>query len=234
MTKTNLLVVSECFYSIQGEGQTMGIPAVFLRLGGCNLFCESRDWRCDTIEVWQKGKSKKFEDVIPFEFIEKLSKGAHLVLTGGEPMLHEAVIIDYLNWFRVEHKFLPCIEIETNGTIIPGDIMFYPVDYWNVSPKLSNSGMPYSRRVNEVALLKIQRLGRNKIFKFVVARDEDMLEIFEDYGMLDKGNVVLMPAGDTQDSLNIIRPTIVDLCKKFELRYCDRLQVVIFNKATGV
>ena len=33
------LAISEVFYSIQGEGKTMGIPAVFVRLAGCNLMC---------------------------------------------------------------------------------------------------------------------------------------------------------------------------------------------------
>ena len=62
MGKLNHLLVSEVFYSLQGEGSTMGIPAVFLRLSGCNLLCDGA-WRCDTIEVWQKGHKTEFEDV---------------------------------------------------------------------------------------------------------------------------------------------------------------------------
>ena len=33
------LAISEIFFSIQGEGKTVGIPSVFVRLGGCNLIC---------------------------------------------------------------------------------------------------------------------------------------------------------------------------------------------------
>ena len=33
------IAISEVFYSIQGEGKTVGIPSVFIRLGGCNLMC---------------------------------------------------------------------------------------------------------------------------------------------------------------------------------------------------
>ena len=36
--------VNEIFYTLQGEGAHMGIPAVFVRFSGCNLRCP---W-CDT------------------------------------------------------------------------------------------------------------------------------------------------------------------------------------------
>ena len=93
MEKINKLPVSEVFYSIQGEGQTMGVPAVFLRLGGCNILCQSESWICDTIEVWRKSKALPFEEVLGEEY-EKLllSKDVHLVITGGEPLLHQKMI----------------------------------------------------------------------------------------------------------------------------------------------
>lgn len=38
--KSDKLIVSELFYSLQGEGLHMGTPSVFLRLFGCNLQCQ--------------------------------------------------------------------------------------------------------------------------------------------------------------------------------------------------
>lgn len=65
MTKQEI-AISEDFYSIQGEGITMGMPSLFVRLGGCNLLCggagtqkdkmlhNGATWRCDSIEEWQE------------------------------------------------------------------------------------------------------------------------------------------------------------------------------------
>lgn len=230
----NSLIVSEVFYSIQGEGITTGIPAVFLRLAGCNLLCNGAGWRCDTIEVWQKGRTKTFEEVLPTPYIQVLSKGAHLVITGGEPMLHQLTIVDYLNWFRSEYKFTPIIEIETNGTITPGEQMLLKVDYWNVSPKLSSVNESYNQRVNEVALRAIKRDGRHVMYKFVISCEQDIIELLDDYGFIALEDMVFMPAGDTQRKLNDIREWLIEKCKDLQIRYCDRLHIVAWNKKTGV
>ena len=83
------LAVSEVFYSIQGEGPTTGYPAVFVRLGGCNLMCggegtqkdkelhDGATWRCDTIEVWMKSRAKEFKDILPINCIEAIKQGAN-------------------------------------------------------------------------------------------------------------------------------------------------------------
>lgn len=233
----NKLIVAETFYSIQGEGQTMGTPAVFLRLAGCNLLCESEHWRCDTIEVWRKGKTIPFEDVLWPNDIKMLENGAHLVITGGEPMMHQQAIIDYLKWLREFRDVWPIVEIETNGTVEP--IEKFPmgwVHYWNVSPKLPNSGMPYERRVNEVALKRLSHSpAHNKtIFKFVISNEQDLIAMDEEYGFLPKNQIMLMPAGDTIESLSKTRPMVVELCKKFGFRFSDRLHISIWDKKTGV
>lgn len=238
MEKKLKLPVSEVFYSIQGEGQTMGIPAVFLRLGGCNILCQSESWICDTIEVWRKSKAKEFEDVIGEEY-EKLllNHDVHLVITGGEPLIHENMIVEFLKYFSKKYKWYPIVEIETNGTIAPSTQLLDWVDYLNVSPKLSNAGAQNSKeiRINEQALRVFSEEGQNTIFKFVIEKESDFDEVVTDYlPHINKNQIVLMPAGSSQEELLRTRLIVAELCRKHQVRYSERLHVVIWNQKTGV
>lgn len=45
---TEPLLVSELFYSLQGESTRAGLPCLFIRLAGCNLRCRY----CDARYTW--------------------------------------------------------------------------------------------------------------------------------------------------------------------------------------
>lgn len=231
----NTLIVAETFYSLQGEGITSGMPAVFLRLGGCNLNCT---W-CDTVEVWKHGKAKKFEDVFNAEQWQALERGANLIITGGEPLLHQSAIVNFLDWLTCNMidrapGSANWIEIETNGTILPLVELDLVVDQYNVSPKLSNSNEPASKRINEVALIYFATTGKSQ-FKFVVAKEDEELEIIMDFlPYLNSSIPILMPAGATQEELSVTRPIVAEICKRMHWRFTDRMHVSIWNKKTGV
>ena len=147
------LRVSEHFYSIQGEGPSVGIPSVFVRLQGCNLDCGASggDWRCDTEAVWKRGEKHDigslFNQIIN-NYQSAFKLGSHLIITGGEPLLQQHALIEWLSLFKIK----PFVEIETNGTIIPTNGLDALVDQWNASPKLSNSGEPTNKRIHQDAL----------------------------------------------------------------------------------
>jgi 7-carboxy-7-deazaguanine synthase len=83
-----IVVVTEIFRSIQGEGTRAGLPCIFVRLTGCNLRCV---W-CDTAYAFHGGTQLTIDDVS--KKVRELSgnkESAHQIrlveLTGGEPLL---------------------------------------------------------------------------------------------------------------------------------------------------
>lgn len=238
------LAVSEVFYSIQGEGITTGYPAVFLRLGGCNLMCgghgtqldgelhNAATWRCDTIEVWMKSKAKAFEDIFDTECNIALQCGAHLVITGGEPLMQQNNLMYFIKWLRDRLPDL-YIEVETNGTILPTNAMLTLVNQWNCSPKLSNSGMSYNETYKEEVLRILNQ--RNTIFKFVITDYEDWDEVERIYfNKIDSKKIWLMPSGSSIKELKKSKIIVADICKHNYLKFTNRLHIDIWNKKTGV
>jgi 7-carboxy-7-deazaguanine synthase len=107
------MLVSEIFYSIQGEGELTGIPSVFVRTSGCNLRCS---W-CDTkYASWTpEGVEMSIEEIIA-QVDEFGSR--HVVVTGGEPMIAKGI-----HQLTVQLKDLgKHITIETAATVLPEGI----------------------------------------------------------------------------------------------------------------
>jgi len=234
-TQEDSLLVAEKFLSIQGEGKNSGIPLIFIRLTACNLFCEGAGWRCDTIEVWQKGVSMKFEEILEPDWIQKLKeKKCGLIFTGGEPILQQDRIVKFYDWLKATHQIEPYVEMETNGTKLPSNELIALIDHWNCSPKLSDSGNKKSRRFKPEDIRTIAK-QKSASFKFVFSAQSDLTEIEEYIALgIRQDQVMLMPAGASTDELDQIRQKVVEICLDRGWRYTDRLQIVIWEQATGV
>lgn len=228
------IIVAEYFYSIQGEGPTMGRPAIFLRLGGCNLFCNGA-WRCDTIEVWQKGKAINFE-AIGDGLMKKFDlRKCHLIITGGEPLMQDKQIVKLLDYIFQCKQEPKCIEVETNGTIEPSEELDLYVDQYNVSLKLSGSGEKEERRIKP-KVIDWFSYNKNSIFKFVIANKEDIFEMQQMVSkyQIDISDVWLMPACDTREKLITESSWLVEYCKRERYNFSPRLQLLIWDKTVGV
>ncbi|WP_367834236.1 hypothetical protein [Vulcanisaeta sp. JCM 16159] len=96
----------------------------------------------------------------------------HLVVTGGEPLLWRRELLPLLSLVKARDFF---VEVETNGTLRPSELVKY-VDEFNVSPKLSNSGVSVRLRINELAIRDFVTSGK-AVFKFVVDKSGDINEV---------------------------------------------------------
>ena len=137
----DFLPVNEIFHSRQGEGVRTGEKSHFIRLSGCNVDC----WFCDT-----ETSDYKLMTVNQIAgCVSELEKECEwIVLTGGEPLIHDQTILKKLV-LELKSKGY-CIQLETNGTIAT-EIDF---DHITVSPKKESivTGLDPSR-IREVKVL---------------------------------------------------------------------------------
>ena len=148
--------VKEIFYTLQGEGGQAGMPAVFCRFAGCNLWSgreRDRDSAvcrfCDTDFVGTDGTlGGKFEsagslaDTIAAQWPAGDAEHRMVVLTGGEPLLQvdaELIAALHARHFR--------IAVESNGTIAAPE----GIDWLCISPKAGTDVV--QRSGNELKLV---------------------------------------------------------------------------------
>ncbi len=102
------LSVHSIFHTIQGEGPLTGHPAIFIRLGGCNLQCP----QCDT-EYTDGAVERSVSEIM--KLVRTLHPGPRLVvITGGEPFRQN---ISPLCLALIDEDYK--VQIETNGTLPP-------------------------------------------------------------------------------------------------------------------
>ena len=88
----------------------------------------------------------------------------------------------------------------TCGVIAPAADVVDLVDQWNVSPKLTNSGMPRERRIVPDALAAFVDTGR-AVFKFVVVEPSDLDEVAEIVDAHRLHPVWIMPQGTDPETV---------------------------------
>jgi organic radical activating enzyme len=240
----------EIFHSIQGEGKNMGQPSVFIRTSLCNLHCI---W-CDTDYTWnwentrfkhhndsKPGYKKyKMEEMIHEASMEEIvniveeTKCKNIVLTGGEPLMQQKELSELMSLFNSRSGGY-YFEIETNGTLVPTDAFDALVHQYNVSPKLSNSNNSQKLREKPIALSFLARSAKSN-FKFVISEEKDLdevLELIDRYNISPK-SVYLMPEGTTPEQLKQRQLWLLEVCKKYNFKYTDRLHIRIFGDKRGV
>ncbi|MBR7778757.1 7-carboxy-7-deazaguanine synthase [Undibacterium rugosum] len=155
--------VKEIFYTLQGEGNHAGRPAVFCRFSGCNLWSGREEDRssavcqfCDTDFVGTDGEgggkfksAQELAQTINALWPLSYPDSKYVVFTGGEPLLQlDTELITAMHALGFE------IAIETNGTLpVPEG-----VDWVCVSPKIGSALQV--RRGNEIKVV-IPQLGQD-------------------------------------------------------------------------
>jgi organic radical activating enzyme len=183
------LDVVEIFPTLQGEAFYAGYPAVFIRLGGCNLACSF----CDT--EFEKYKNLSLTEIL--DEVVGLAKNEDekivrklVVITGGEPMRQP---IEKLCEELVKLGFL--VQIETNGTLfreLPSEVKVI------CSPKIS---------AGKYHKIRADLLPRINAFKFIIRSpesDEESKNLYSyiaEVGQSQFGTAVYLQPMDEYDEV---------------------------------
>ena len=240
----------EIFHTLQGEGPSAGSPAVFIRASRCNLHCV---W-CDSDCTWNfegtpwphendalPGAAKHRQSAVTCELDPAAAARLVLafncprvVITGGEPLIQEAGFLEMIRQIRAAQP--DCVfEVETNATRTPSADFAAAIDQFNVSPKLSNSGVAESLRLVPDALRFFAHSPKTW-FKFVVANPADIAEILtlrSRFGIPHE-RILLMPAARNTADLDRRAPWLAGICRDLGWRFCDRLHIRLWGERRGV
>ncbi len=198
-----VLEIQEIFATIQGEGPYSGMPAVFIRLGGCNLACDF----CDT--EFESFTPRSVTDII--REVERFAGDIKLVvITGGEPFRQP---IENLCNVLVEKGFT--VQIETNGTLyrnLPEEVKIV------CSPK--NTGKNYPK-IHPELLPHIDAL------KFLISADDPLYhDVPEISGF--KGEIFIQPMDEDDAAKNRANMKLaVDLSLKYGYHLSIQLHKIL-------
>ena len=215
------------FFSLQGEGATIGLPSVFIRLMGCSVGCV---W-CDTKYSWSGPpvEEKTIAEILDFC---REHNGAQVVVTGGEPLESP----QFPTLIEALHDAGLRVEVETAGHIPPSEVVLEQVDQWNVSPKLESAQILEEKQPRTLDWL---RRANEPYLKFVVHRADELDEIedvLEQYGFRDfpRNNVIVSPGGKTREQMEHRLFALAEASMKRGFRFTPRLHVMLWGDKRGV
>jgi 7-carboxy-7-deazaguanine synthase len=149
------LKITEIFYSLQGEADSVGFPTVFVRLTGCPLRCQF----CDTAYAFQGGEWMDVDRVLA-----KVAEWAprHVCVTGGEPLAQKNCLPLLTALCDAGYH----VSLETSGAMPIGDVDARVIRVVDV--KTPGSREEQRNRYQDLALL---RAGEQ--IKFVICDRQD-------------------------------------------------------------
>jgi 6-pyruvoyltetrahydropterin 2'-reductase len=247
-TETLFLSDDKVFYTIEGEGEYVGKPSVFMRLAMCNLTCkgfasEDSPHGCDSFVSWSVKNKMTFEEIFQMmeenHYIEHLQNKAILKLTGGEPLIQQKQLLKFIEAFLLKYGFTPIIDFETNATVMPHlDWVSKYLTTFTTSPKLTTNGDPEEKTYVPEVLKWHSKTGSG--FKFVITSDKDIEEIWRKYVEDDKDiNIPLdriwfMPCCGSREEHIQNALAVAEYAKAMHVNFSPRLQLVIWDKALKV
>lgn len=212
----NTLRITEIFYSLQGEADTVGWPTVFIRLTGCPLRCQY----CDTEYAFVGGQRYMPADVI--EQVQRYDNLKYITVTGGEPLTQPAVHTLMQQLCDLGYH----VSLETSGAL----------DITAVDDRVSvvlDLKTPDSAEVDKNLWSNIDQLQANDQVKFVICSRSDYewaKSITAQYKLTERCPVWFSPSFEQLEPRQLADWIVADqLLVRFQLQ----LHKILWNDARG-
>ena len=209
------LRITEIFYSLQGESNTVGIPTVFIRLTGCPLRCSY----CDTAYAFTGGEKITLADIVK----QTATYGTkYVTVTGGEP-LAQVACIDLIKEL-LDAGFI--VSLETSGAL---DVS--KVDKRTV--KVLDFKTPSSGELSKNLYQNIDFLTAKDQIKFVIGNDEDYewsKKLVEEHKLNDRCQILFSPVMGIQNPTELAEKILRD---KLQVRFQVQLHKLLWDNAQG-
>jgi 7-carboxy-7-deazaguanine synthase len=209
------LRVTEIFYSLQGESNTVGIPTVFIRLTGCPLRCIY----CDTAYAFTGGTK--------IEIAEIIAQAEHyntkyITVTGGEPLAQSACFELIKN--LLDKGFI--VSVETSGAIDVSGMDSRAI-------KVMDLKTPSSGELGRNLYQNIQFLDSKDQVKFVIGNNEDYewskVALIE-YNLIGRCEILFSPVMGQQNATELADKILQD---RLPVRFQIQLHKLLWDNAQG-
>ncbi|MSP27495.1 MAG: 7-carboxy-7-deazaguanine synthase QueE [Methylococcales bacterium] len=212
---THSLRITEIFYSLQGESNTVGLPTVFIRLTGCPLRCVY----CDTAYAFTGGKKMTLADILAD--VEQYG-GKYITVTGGEPLAQPACLELMTKLLDKGYR----VSLETSGAL----------DVSAVDPraiKVMDLKTPSSGEMDKNRYTNIEYLTAHDQIKFVIGNDEDYhwsKAILSEYHLLNRCEILFSPVMGQQNPTELADKILSD---RLPVRFQIQLHKLLWDDAQG-
>ncbi|WP_374089111.1 7-carboxy-7-deazaguanine synthase QueE [Methylomicrobium lacus] len=209
------LRITEIFYSLQGESNTVGLPTVFIRLTGCPLRCVY----CDTEYAFTGGKKIAIDEILA----EVDAYGTpYVTVTGGEPLAQPGCL--ELMTRLLDKGYT--VSLETSGAL----------DISKVDPrviKVMDLKTPSSGELGRNLYQNIGFLDRKDQIKFVIGNEEDYAwskAALNEYHLPERCQILFSPVMGQQDPTDLADKILAD---RLPVRFQVQLHKLLWADARG-
>lgn len=209
------LRISEIFYSLQGETNTVGLPTVFIRLTGCPLRCNY----CDTAYAFSGGEKRSLQQILDQV---KTYNTPYVTVTGGEPLAQPACIDLMLHLLDADYR----VSLETSGALDVSRVDSRVV-------KVMDLKTPSSQEMQRNLFSNIQYLTAQDQVKFVIANEDDYLwskQQLSEHQLSERCQVLFSPVMDVMPAMELADKILQD---QLPVRFQIQLHKYLWNDARG-